>query len=65
MDIKNWDGIENNVMKGYILYALREMERNVPELKLSEEQKDALFNGLSWATSDMTAQEAYNFYINN
>ena len=65
MNIKNWDGIENSVMKGYILYALKEMERDVPELKLSEEQKTAFFNGLSWATSDMTAQEAYDYYTNN
>ena len=66
MKIENWGfKSENEVMKGYILYALREIEKNSPKDKLTDEQKKALFNGLSWATSDMTAQEAYNYYCNN
>lgn len=64
--IENWGWRnENEVMKGYVLRALKEIEQNEPELKLSEEQKTALFNGLRWATSDLTAQEAYDYYIKN
>ena len=66
MKIKNWGyNYENEVMKGYILYALKEIEKNSPKDKLTDEQKKALFNGLSWATSDLTAEEAYNYYCNN
>lgn len=65
-EIENWGWRnENEVMKGYVLRALKEIEQNEPELKLSEEQKTALFNGLRWATSDLTAQEAYDYYIKN
>lgn len=64
--IKNWgSNYENEVMKGYVLYALKEMRKNVPELQLSDEQKDALFNGLRWATSDLTAEDAYKYYCDN
>ena len=66
MEIENWGfNSENEVMKGYILYALKEMEKNEPQHKLTAEQKAALFNGLRWATSDLTAEEAYNYYCNN
>ena len=64
-EIKNWDGLENGVMKGYILYALKMIEENNPDQKLTQEQKDALWNGLRWATSDMTVQDAYNYYCSN
>ncbi len=66
MTIENWGfKSENEVMKGYVLYALNEIEKNEPELALSDEQRKALFNGLRWATSDMTAEEAYNYYVKN
>lgn len=66
MEIDNWGfNCENEVMKGYILYALKEIEKNEPKHKLTAEQKAALFNGLRWATSDLTAQEAYDYYCNN
>lgn len=62
-EIDNWGfNYENETMKGYVLYALKMIRENQPELQLSEEQKDALFNGLRWATSDLTAQEAYEYY---
>ena len=65
-EIENWGfNCENETMKGYVLRALKEIERNEPKLALSEEQKNALFNGLRWATSEMTAQEAYEYYCNN
>ena len=64
--IDNWGyNYENESMKGYILYALKMIKENEPELQLTEEQKKALFNGLRWATSDLTAEEAYNYYCNN
>ena len=65
-EIENWGfKCENEVMKGYVLYALKMIKENQPELQLSDEQKSALFNGLRWATSDLTAQEAYEYYCNN
>lgn len=64
--IDNWGyNYENESMKGYVLYALKMIKENEPELQLTEEQKTALFNGLRWATSDLTAEEAYNYYCNN
>lgn len=66
MEIGNWGfKNENEVMKGYVLYAIKMIQKNQPELRLSDEQKSALFNGLSWATSDLTAQEAYDYYCNH
>ena len=62
-DIENWGfNYENETMKGYVLYALKMIKENEPELQLSAEQKDALMRGLNWATSDLTAQEAYELY---
>ena len=61
--IENWGfKNENEVMKGYVLYALKMIKENEPELQLTAEQKDALMRGLNWATSDLTAQEAYELY---
>lgn len=60
-----WGGTENDTMRGYVLYALREIARNEPDLQLSDEQRKALFRGLRLATSDHTAQEAREYYYNN
>lgn len=63
-EIENWGfNHENETMKGYVLYALKMIKENEPELQLTVEQKDALMRGLNWATSDLTAQEAYNLYV--
>ena len=65
-EIENWGfNYENETMKGYVLYALKMIRENQPELQLSDEQKKALFGGLRWATSDLTAQEAYEYYCKN
>lgn len=65
-DIDNWGfNYENETMKGYVLYALKEIEKNEPKLKLSDEQKEILLKALNWATSDMTAQEAFDYYCKN
>ena len=62
-EIDNWGfNYENETMKGYVLYALKLMSKDYPELKLSEEQKKLLLNALNWATDDKTAQEAYEYY---
>lgn len=62
-EIDNWGyNYENETMKGYVLYALKMIKENQPELQLSEDQRQALFAGLNWATSDMTAQEAFEYY---
>ena len=65
-NIENWGfNYENETMKGYVLYALKQIEKNESELKLSDEQKKMLLNALSWATSDLTAHEAVEYYCNN
>ena len=65
-EIDNWGfNYENETMKGYVLYALKEIEKNVPGLKLSDEQQEILFKSLNWATSELTAQEAYEYYCKN
>ena len=62
-DIENWGfNYENETMKGYVLYALRQIKKEAPELELTTEQKDVLLKALNWATSDLTAQEAYQYY---
>ena len=63
-EIENWGfNYENETMKGYVLYALKMIQENEPEQQLSEDQKKALMRGLNWATSDLTAQEAYEYYV--
>lgn len=65
-NIENWGfNYENETMKGYVLYALNQITKNEPELRLTDEQKTVLLNALSWATSDLTAQEAFEYYCNN
>lgn len=63
MNIKNCCDVENIVMKG-MYCPFEEMEYDAPENKLSDQQKQSFFNGLNWATSIMTAQEAYDYYMN-
>lgn len=63
-DIRNWGfNYENETMKGYVLYALKMIVENEPEFKLSDDQRKALMRGLNWATSDLTAKEAYDYYV--
>ena len=63
--IDNWTGEENAVMKGYVLYALKLIKTYSPKNELTDKQKDALMQMLSWATDDLMAQEAYEYYLNN
>lgn len=66
INVENWGfNYENETMKGYVLYALKEIRKEAPELQLSDEQKDILFKALNWATSDLTAQEAFEYYCEN
>lgn len=65
-EIENWGfNYENETMKGYVLYALKEIEKHEPKQKLSLEQKKALLVALNWATSGLTAQEAFDYYYKN
>ena len=65
-EIDNWGyNYENETMKGYVLYALKMIKENQPELQLSDEQRKALFAGLNWASLNLTAQEAYDYYVKN
>ena len=62
-EIENWDGTDNQVMKGYVLRALKNMQMYYQKEALSESQTKALMQALKWATDDMTAQEAYDYYV--
>ena len=65
-EIDNWGfNYENETMMGYVMYALKLIEKYDPKQKLTPEQKASLLNALSWATSDLTAQEAYEYHLNN
>ena len=65
-EIENWGAnYENESMKGYVLYAIKEIEQYEPKLKLTDAQKDILLKALSLATDDMTAEQAYSYYCNN
>jgi len=63
MEIPNWDGTENQVMKGYILIAFREWNRYYPDESLSTETLSHILTALSWATDDYTADEAFRYYM--
>ena len=62
MTIENWDGTQNCVMKGYILYAVREWNANYPDQRIDHDTVEHLMQALGWATDDLTADEAYRFY---
>lgn len=61
-EIENWDGMENAVMKGYLLIAFRRWNEAYPEESISPETLGNLLNALTWATDDYTAEEAYRYY---
>ena len=60
MKVENWGfNYENETMEGYLIYALNMIKANSPNLALSKDQEEALFDALKWATEDLTAEEAY------
>ena len=63
MEIQNWDGTQNCVMLGYIMRAVNEWNRNYPEQPIEKSTIDNLTRALKWAWDDMTANEAYRYYI--
>lgn len=63
MEIQNWDGTQNCAMKGYILYAVSIWNKYNPERPIEKDTVDNLFSALGWATDDLTATEAYRYYI--
>ena len=65
LEIENWDGTDNQVMKGYILHAFNKWNEEYPEQSISKEALENLMMGLRWATENMTAEEAYNYYLSH
>lgn len=65
----NWSGDENQVMKGYIQYAVRLMNADCRDEygkdAISTETLDMFFRYLRRATDDLTADEAYRYYQNH
>ena len=61
-DIPNWNGDDNQVMKGYILKAVDIWNKEYPTTAFSKETIDNLLTALRWATDELTAEEAYRYY---
>ena len=61
-DIPNWNGDDNQVMKGYILKAVDLWNKEYPATAFSKETIDNLLTALRWATEELTAEEAYRYY---
>ena len=61
-DIPNWNGDDNQVMKGYILKAIDMWNIDYPTKAFSEEIIENLMNALRLATDELTAEEAYRYY---
>lgn len=62
-NIPNWTGNENTVMKGYILKACALWNDQEADKPIAKEIIDNLMTALQWATDDLTAQEAYDYYM--
>lgn len=60
--ISNFNGTENQVMKGYILKAIDMWNIDYPSVAFSKETIDNLLTALHWATDELTAEEAYHYY---
>ena len=60
--ISNFNGTENQVMKGYILKAIDMWNIDYPSAAFSKETIDNLLTALHWATDELTAEEAYHYY---
>ena len=61
-DIPNWNGDDNQVMKGYILKAVDLWNKEYPTTAFSKETIDNLLTALRWAIDELTAEEAYRYY---
>lgn len=62
-DIKNWGSLENAICKGYILKAIKYMTDI--GITLPTDFEENLLLCLRWSFDDMTAQNAYDYYMNN
>lgn len=60
--IPNWNGDDNQVMKGYVFKAIDLWNADNPDKAFSEETTENLMNALRWATDELTAEEAYRYY---
>ena len=61
-NIPNWNGNDNQVMKGYILKAVAMWNRENLTEQITQKMLDNLLTALSWATDELTAEEAYRYY---
>jgi len=67
--MQNWSGEQNNAMRGYIIYAVKQLnedsrEENGTDAIPAETLKE-LFLYLRRATDAMTADNAQNYYFKN
>lgn len=60
--IPNWNGDDNQVMKGYILKAVAMWNRENLTEQITQRTLDNLLTALRWATDELTAEEAYRYY---
>ena len=61
-DIPNWNGDDNQVMKGYILKAVAMWNKENLTEQITQRTLDNLLTALRWATDELTVEEAYRYY---
>lgn len=68
-EIENWGNSENQIMKGYVIWAFEHlMEKEwttKKEYRFSKEDLSNLLVSLSTACDEMTAQQAHDYYVNS
>ena len=62
-EIPNWDGTDNQVMKGYILKARDLWNKDNYTDPIPDDAVENLLMALKWATEDLTASEAFSYYM--
>lgn len=61
--MNNWNGDENDAMRGYLIYAGKLAAERDSEF--TEEHLKAILKMLYRATDEMTAEQARNYYLNS
>ena len=55
---------ENEIMKGYCQKAFDDLAL-YSDVEITEEQREAFLKALGWATDELTASEALQYFYNN
>lgn len=61
--LPNWGGEENYAMYGYIYKAVEIYNQYHPESVISDSEVKKIMIGLRYATDDLTAQDALDYFM--